>query len=590
MLEPNIVKVQSMIRDMSDDQITARLQQTQMNPDPYDYLFATELMQRGKKRAAAAPRQAPRDEQSVRNELLGSSGLAGLGSPPPPPGAGPLPAASPEPAMMASGGVVGLDASPDMYSDRYYANGGIVAFQEGGRTAKAKVEPDEGYGPILYRKADGTTVGMYKTKPKAPPSGGRGLFPPESGAAQIARGLRESRDERRDKIIAGQDLSDFERQQRQDKLSALSDPELSPKEMQGALGYKSPTSGKQPGMSMAEAPEEVTDSTAGIAGLRIDAPASVPRKDLGDFPGLEESVKAPEYDLDTRMADRAAMFAAMGVDPEFYNKEREDIAKEGEAIDERSRKENLLGLAKGFLKVAQTPGTLGQGLAAGAETTLEEIEKSAESIREDRAALKQYQRNLAAAEYAAARGDAQAEMQYKDAAERELRAQLNQDIQNQYQRNVDAYKLEVQRDLTERELAQQLQIATMDANLKLGIAQMSLQENMTNNEAKVMKYLYDAQARGAMTGDALIKLQEELYKGVNDMEIESIVGPEQFKVLSADPAAKEQFVKEYVQERFQKIVKDVSSVLKMRNDYLGSLMGAGQGGYSAQTVGGTRGA
>jgi len=560
MLEPNIVKVQSMIRDMSDDQITARLQQTQMNPDPYDYLFATELMQRGKKRAAAAAPQAP--SQTVRDDVVQpAAGLAGLGSPPPPPGAGPLPAASPEPAMMASGGVVGLDASPDMYSDRYYANGGIVAFQEGGETAQ----------------------GFFRTRSKLPRDPYR-----ERYLAQLPEGSRKRFEI--DRYAQDRGLDPFQLARSVELGQDIIDTELSPEEMQGALGYKSPTSGKQPGMSMAEAPEEVTEPTAGIAGLRIDMPASAPRRDLGDFPGLEESVKAPEYDLDTRMADRAAMFAAMGVDPEFYNKEREDIAKEGEAIDERSRKENLLGLAKGFLKVAQTPGTLGQGLAAGAETTLEEIEKSAESIREDRAALKQYQRNLAAAEYAAARGDAQAEMQYKDAAERELRAQLNQDIQNQYQRNVDAYKLEVQRDLTERELAQQLQIATMDANLKLGIAQMSLQENMTNNEAKVMKYLYDAQARGAMTGDALIRLQEELYKGVNDMEIESIVGPEQFKVLSADPAAKEQFVKEYVQERFQKIVKDVSSVLKMRNDYLGSLMGAGQGGYSAQTVGGTRGA
>jgi hypothetical protein len=311
---------------------------------------------------------------------------------------------------------------------------------------------------------------------------------------------------------------------------------------------------------------------------------------MGDFPGLEESVKAPEYDRDTRMADRAAMFAAMGVDPDFYAKQAEELSKEEADIDERSRRENLLGLAKGFLKVAQTPGTLGQGLAAGAETTLEEVEKSAESIREDRAALKQYQRNLAAAEYAGARGDAQAEMQYKDAAERELRAQLNQDIQNQYQRNVDAYKLEVQRDLTERELAQQWQIATMESNLRLGIAQMSLQENMNNNEAKALKYLYESIDKGAMTGDQMLKIQNEIYKGLNEMELESIVGPEQFKVLSADPAAKENFKKEHTKEQFQKMYGQVESLLKARNEAKRSIMGGEQGGYSAQEVGGTRGA
>jgi hypothetical protein len=560
MLEPNIVKVQSMIRDMSDDQITARLQQTQMNPDPYDYLFATELMQRGKKRAAAAAPQAP--SQTVRDDVVQpAAGLAGLGSPPPPPGAGPLPAASPEPAMMASGGVVGLDASPDMYSDRYYANGGIVAFQEGGETAQ----------------------GFFRTRSKLPRDPYR-----ERYLAQLPEGSRKRFEI--DRYAQDRGLDPFQLARSVELGQDIIDTELSPEEMQGALGYKSPTSGKQPGMSMAEAPEEVTEPTAGIAGLRIDMPASAPRRDLGDFPGLEESVKAPEYDLDTRMADRAAMFAAMGVDPEFYNKEREDIAKEGEAIDERSRKENLLGLAKGFLKVAQTPGTLGQGLAAGAETTLEEIEKSAESIREDRAALKQYQRNLAAAEYAGARGDAQAEMQYKDAAERELRAQLNQDIQNQFNRNVAAYEFEYGQNLDDRKLAQQWQIATMESNLRLGLAQMSLQENMNNNEAKALKYLYESIDKGAMTGDQMLKIQNEIYKGLTDMEIESIVGPEQFKIFIADPAAKENFKKEHSEERFQKMYGQVESLLKAKNEAKRSIMGGEQGGYSAQEVGGTRGA
>lgn len=571
MLEPNLIKMQSMARDMSDEQLTARLQQNQMNPDPYDYLFASELMQRGKQRAAAAPRQAP--IKTVRDDVVRNAvGLAGLGAPPSLPVAGPSPAASPEPVMMAEGGVAGLDTSPDMFNERYYANGGIVAFQEGGVPGSR--------GPVLYRKADGTPVYGYKNIPKD-------YDPKESFKTSGLYKLFQASKERREKEKEARELwgsmSPMERERRRKMMSEKDLPELSPEEVQAAFGYIPPTSGKQPFMGMREVPESAEAATAPApsAGIASIPAPSTPRVDVGDFPEFVKSVKADEYDLDKRMKDREAMYKAMGVDPEFYAKQEAELGKEREDIGKREKRENWLAAAQGFLKMAQTPGTLGQAAAAGAQTGLEEYAKSAESIREDRAKLREANRNLQMAKQAQALGDAQSEMQYKEAADRELRAQLNQDIQNEFARNVAEYESKLKRALTERELAQQLQIATMDANLKLGIAQMSLQENMNDNEAKVMKDMFTAMTKGQMTADKLLDIQKELYEGLTDDVVASLVGEDRYEIMRNDPAALEKFKQGHVKMNTDRMARRARELIEIRNQQYQQLGGISNG-YSAQ--------
>ena len=588
MLEPNLIKMQSMARDMSDQQLTARLQQNQTNPDPYDYLFASELMQRGKQRAAAAPRQEP-SQTTVRDDVVqNAAGLAGLGAPPSLPVDGPSPAASPdmdmmaagpemapETAMMAEGGVIGLDTSPDMFNERYYANGGIVSFQEGGVPGSR--------GPVLYYKADGTPVYGYKSKPKK--------YGPEedfktSGLYNLGQSSRDRAEKQKENRELWESMTPMERERRREMISEKDLPELSPEEVQSAFGYTAPTSGKQPNMGMREVAEDeeavtVPSTSEGLGALV--APAAPALYDE-EYPGAVKSIKRDPYSLEKNMKDREAIYKAMGVDPEFYAKQEAELGEEEEDIGKRENRENWLAAAQGFLKVAQTPGTLGQAAAAGAQTGLEEYAKSAESIREDRSKLREANRNLQMAKQAQALGDAQGEMQYKEAADRELRAQLNQDIQNEFARNVAEYEMKFNRSLSERELAQQMQIATMDANLKLGIAQMSLQENMNDNEAAVMKDMFNAMANGQMTADKILGIQKDLYEGLTDDVVASLVGEDRYELMRNDPAALEKFKQGHVKMNIERMARRANELLNVRNQFIQQLGGVSSG-YSAQVVG-----
>lgn len=550
MLEPNLIKMQSMARDMSDQQLTARLQQNQTNPDPYDYLFASELMQRGKQRAAAAPRQEP-SQTTVRDDVVqNAAGLAGLGAPPSLPVDGPSPAASPDMDMMAEGGVIGLDTSPDMFNERYYANGGIVSFADGG----TPLPRDRAIEQWIASKKDGPNKELLINRYIQD----RGLDP--SMKMQLVR---------QGKMTAG-----------------AVEPELGVEEARTAMGYTAPTSGKQPNMGMREVAEDeeavtVPSTSEGLGALV--APAAPALYDE-EYPGAVKSIKRDPYSLEKNMKDREAIYKAMGVDPEFYAKQEAELGEEEEDIGKRENRENWLAAAQGFLKVAQTPGTLGQAAAAGAQTGLEEYAKSAESIREDRSKLREANRNLQMAKQAQALGDAQGEMQYKEAADRELRAQLNQDIQNEFARNVAEYEMKFNRSLSERELAQQMQIATMDANLKLGIAQMSLQENMNDNEAAVMKDMFNAMAKGQMTADKILGIQKDLYEGLTDDVVASLVGEDRYELMRNDPAALEKFKQGHVKMNIERMARRANELLNVRNQFIQQLGGVSSG-YSAQVVG-----
>lgn len=135
----NILKLQDQLKGLPDNALVGYVQ----NPTGQvpTYLALSEL-QRRKEMRSKYQEQAATPQQSVADELVAEA----TQPPPPPPGVVGLPQAAPmmeamapPPEMpvqqMAEGGLADLDVG-DMFNEKSYAGGGIVAFDDGGEVKR----------------------------------------------------------------------------------------------------------------------------------------------------------------------------------------------------------------------------------------------------------------------------------------------------------------------------------------------------------------------------------------------------------------------------------------------------------------------
>jgi hypothetical protein len=137
-------------------QATVLGQGTDPNLDPYTALRALQLIKESNAMAMAQQGQGPTSAPSLASQAVEPQGLAGMLPMGAPVGQMPQGQAPQQmgqaPAMQASGGLAGL---PTPEED--YAEGGIVAFQEGGLNTELTVPPGTPYS--------GAETGMYSEEP-----------------------------------------------------------------------------------------------------------------------------------------------------------------------------------------------------------------------------------------------------------------------------------------------------------------------------------------------------------------------------------------------------------------------------------------
>jgi hypothetical protein len=159
----NIIKIQDQLKNVPDNTLVGYVQ----NPTGQvpTYLALSELQRRKEMRSkyqAAKP-----EEKTVAEDLVQESqpGVMGL-----PQGQAMQQAMQPPPEMpaeqMAQGGLADLDVG-DMYDENNYANGGIVAFGDGGYVPRFAGSTDGSYiSPNIYTASPEQTTAMRDVQAK----------------------------------------------------------------------------------------------------------------------------------------------------------------------------------------------------------------------------------------------------------------------------------------------------------------------------------------------------------------------------------------------------------------------------------------
>lgn len=405
----------------------------------------------------------------------------------------------------AQGGVVGLDVSPDLYGDRY-AIGGVVA---GARAA----------GPFIVRNAKKVWDGakwVWKNPKKAAVLGLPALIP---GDTPIEADEPETTEEPTpDGPIPG-------------KRGALFDWEQIPED----LG--------------------VAEQSAGIPSL---APLT-PQKAL---PAAPQLTKREQYDMAARMQERDEFQRRMGVDPEFFDKQRGEYEADEVDLQDQRRRDGWLALTQAGLTMMQTPGNFGQALATGAERGLGAFNESESNIRQEMKELRGVQRQLDAAEQAQARGDAQAEMAYKQAAEAEYRNAINEQAKINFE--LDVAQAEFEGKQLDRE--QTRSIALFDANTKFAIAEMTVNGSLAEAESNLLHKLYELRAKGLPTGDKILTIAKELEDTLGAKDLEPYLGGRSVEDLS--PRVLEEIKQKVVAAKVQTLVNTTEELISRRNALL----------------------
>ena len=450
----------------------------------------------------------------------------------------PLPASEPAlaAAPYAQGGLLGLEVSPDLYSDQYYGGAHLPYYNEGytpdyaqGGVVGLDVSPDlygdryaiggvvaRAAGPFIARNAKKVWDGakwVWKNPKKAAVLGLPALIP---GDTPIEADEPETTEEPTpDGPIPG-------------KREALFDWEQTPED----LG--------------------VAEQSAGIPSL---APLT-PQKALPAAPQLE---KREQYDIDRRMQERDEFQRRMGVDPEFFDKQRGEYEADEVDLQDQRRRDGWLALTQAGLTMMQTPGNFGQALAAGAERGLGAFNESESNIRQEMKELRGVQRQLDAAEQAQARGDTQAEMAYKQAAEAEYRNAINEQAKINFERDVAQAEFEGKQ--LDRE--QTRSIALFDAHTKFAIAEMTVNGSLAEAESKLLHKLYELRAKGMPTGDKILTITKEIADTLRDTNLEPYLGGRSAADIS--PRVLEEIKQKVVAEKVQTLVNMAEELVSRRN-------------------------
>ena len=296
-------------------------------------------------------------------------------------------------------GVGALETSPDQFGDRYYNRGGIVSFSDGGDTSYNK-----------YIRRDPAT-GAAVMDPRL-------VFPrtPEEKAA------RKAYEEHRAGILKGE-----KRPEVYGQFGDLTPPKLVPPPLDGR---ERPIDGRK--LPREELPT-TTDGEISVTPRPLMPPfedivgpvggASLDPEDYKvEYVPIQPSErKTPEQTA----AELAQDLAAGGVDPEARMAgKRERLSKLEERFAEETKQAPWLALMQAGLKMAQTPGSFGQALAAGAQTGLTDYLRAKKDLTESEQALLDRQDALDDLEYATKMEDVnaiRAERARADEEERRIR-------------------------------------------------------------------------------------------------------------------------------------------------------------------------
>lgn len=439
-----------------------------------EFLKIAAMQQQGKAREAMTAAVPPSTTvaQDVVQQSVASSGIGALPTSPAPVASPPALAAAPMPtAHAASGGVIGLPSSPDMYSDRYYADGGIVAFAEGGSTEE---EEDEAPNPF---------VSTYR----------RIINPAYRGVKSFMYGLVPDPD----------DQAVLDRSQIGAKW--YSGPEGTPATYD--YGRKMGDKGSED-ISVSAIPSQflpsMGDIRGGIGSIEIDTP----QMEYTPFEPPKEQTRSEV------LAQRRQDLQEAGVDPEArMAKKRERVGKLEERFEQESERAPWLALAQAGLAMAQTPGTFGQALATGAQTGLNDYLRATKDLKADERELVSLQDALDDAEYAEKMGDvtavrearARAEEARVRAAEINFKGRMDVEQYNKSQQ-FEAEKLKLQEQGRREELAALQAYRAADIAKEYAKLQATIGQARTEAMAKIAT----AANKGALTEkDMLTYLQEE---------------------------------------------------------------------------------
>jgi hypothetical protein len=387
----NLLKIQDMLKGAPDQTLVGYVQ----NPSGQvpTYLALSELQRRKEMRASYQANKP--EDKSVAEDLVQESqpGVMGL-----PAGQPMQQAMQPPPEMpaeqMAQGGLAELDVG-DMYNENNYANGGIVAFNDGGDVQNYAEGGTSRIGDFFRSRMDKYDIDRQINDLMAEKNKYRfdyiGSYTPEQRAAA------EAKNQQIDAQIA--DL--------QSKRNTTSQTAAS--NTPGGYTYK-------PGESPVVGSNPPVDNTVKFADLPVQ-----PKSNSG-FGAPKLNI--PEaLTIDKAMEDRKRAMELAGVPTDFYSSEAERNKADREALKDEKEKAKYFALAKAGFKMASQRPQYGKAqstfadIAEGAEAGLEQYGKDVKDIKAEDRLLKQADRKLAEAQYLQQRGDAEGAM--KKISERE---------------------------------------------------------------------------------------------------------------------------------------------------------------------------
>jgi len=296
---------------------------------------------------------------------------------------------------------------------------------------------------------------------------------------------------------------------------------------------------------------------------------------------IEDKFIAPkDYDKTKRAAERAEFMKDFGVNPKFYEEQKVENEKNIANLKSQKKKDLWLALVQGGLKMAQTPGSIGQALAAGAESGLGALKETNKEYKEEERVLKQEQKQLAMAEYAANRGDAENEMKYKDKAEEDKRSFLNSKTQALLENKMKRFEIENGRAMKMAEMAQARDLARAEIGSNFALAEMKLKGAIDGNQTDLMKEIIKANATGMPTADTYGKIfAKQLELLSDDMSLSNVIGRD-ISTLPADQ--KDQLRKNAAKTATMETFKAANQIWQLQRGQLtaansGILSGANSG-------------
>ena len=472
------------------DQLLSMTPDQIMQAGAPEFLKIAAMQQQGRARQAMQPPTPPLPT-TVAQDVVQSVAPTGIGALPTSSiVSGPTLAAAPAPtAQMASGGLVDLETSPDMFNDRYYAEGGIVAFQKGGvpedyisrgAITSEKYDPEIAY--IDPRIAFPRTKEEFEARRKF-----------EVNRARMARGEIPP-------IVTGAALG-------AGKPGALP-PQVTVKPLETQEKEKADTAKSPTGdLEISELPEEFIPSIdslrSGIGNVNITAPEI-------KYTPYEPP---PEKSRETFLSEFGEDLKAAGVDREALGaRQRERIGKLEEQFKKESAQAPGIALMELGLTMASTPGSFGQAITAGAQAGLTSYLRAKKDLKADERELLKMQDALDEAEYARKMEDVTAYRQYRNKAE-EARTRAAE-INFSKRLDVEQFNKEKKFEAKKAALAEQgrrEELAALHAYRAADLAKdyATMQATVGTARMKSMADLAKAASKGAMTQQQIL---EELTK------------------------------------------------------------------------------